>query len=208
MNLNKLRDEIHSNAVEKGFWANVEKSEFGTVDVAAFVNLAVGELSEAVEADRKGLFAKSHVSPFGGSLVWDLDTTTECKGHPAELFGRFLKDTFEDEFADAFIRLLDLAGGLNIDLNVIRSNALPEYEHNFDKMSFHGKIQVLSKSILSLVSPLGYSIDESFELTSRFHFLINTFLSFAEEFKLNLFRHVELKNWFNRSRAYLHGKKY
>jgi len=208
MNLNKLRDAVHENAVKKGFWDNAKKDANGMVDVSKFVVLAAGELFEAVEADREGKFAADHVSPFGGSLVWDLDTEKECKGLPADLFGVHLKDTFEDEIADAFIRLLDLAGGLNIDLDIIRTDVLLEYAHSAEITSVHGKIQILARSVLLLVSPIGFCSNDSHETESRFHFHLNTMIRFCDEFELNLFRHIELKMWFNKSRAKLHGKRY
>jgi len=48
--LNKLAEEIHKNAVDKGFW---EKP----VEVGTSLMLIVSELGEALEADRKGDFA-------------------------------------------------------------------------------------------------------------------------------------------------------
>lgn len=48
--LNKLRDEIHEYAINKGFWDN--QRETGTL-----LMLCVSELAEAMEADRNGLYA-------------------------------------------------------------------------------------------------------------------------------------------------------
>ena len=47
--LNQLRDEIHANAKEKGFYDNPK--EIGTL-----LMLVVSELAEALEADRAGRF--------------------------------------------------------------------------------------------------------------------------------------------------------
>lgn len=47
MTLNELRDAIHNNAVEHGWWENDRK-------FAEIVALCHSELSEALEADRAG----------------------------------------------------------------------------------------------------------------------------------------------------------
>lgn len=94
-NLNDVAKEIHKDCIEKGFYEN--KRELGTR-----LMLVVSELSEALEADRKNNHATI------GSL---LDYSNP------EVFEKYIKDTFEDEIADTFIRLLDLVGYLDIDID-------------------------------------------------------------------------------------------
>ena len=54
--INELSQEIHKNAKDKGFYDNVEKN------TGELLMLAVSELSEAFEADRKGLHCENHLN--------------------------------------------------------------------------------------------------------------------------------------------------
>lgn len=94
----KFADEVHSNNVAKGFYE--EKKEVGTM-----LMLIVSEIAEAMEADRTGKRAVE-VSNFDFSKKSDV-----------ELFEQNIKNTFEDEIADTFIRLLDLVGYMKIDID-------------------------------------------------------------------------------------------
>ena len=107
MNIKEISKEIHQNNIYKGFWEDKETKNVGEV-----LMLCVSELSEALEAHRKGKFA-------------DLDNFTESmKGFTVEdsrisfehEFKRDIKDSFEDEIADTVIRLFDLCEGFGIDL--------------------------------------------------------------------------------------------
>lgn len=82
--------------------------------------LCVSELSEALEADRKG----NHAKPFVSLSSEDFK----------DKFEKNCKDTFEDELADAIIRILDLCGYLriNIDNHIrlkMKYNRMREYKH-------------------------------------------------------------------------------
>lgn len=98
--LNDLAKKVHGLNVAKGFY-----DEQPTKDRQ--IMLVVGELAEAHEATRKGKTAhKDFVSVATGSLEAD-------KGD----FELYVKDTEEDEIADAVIRLLDYCGNRGIDLD-------------------------------------------------------------------------------------------
>jgi NTP pyrophosphatase (non-canonical NTP hydrolase) len=53
-----------------------------------------------------------------------------------EAFEHCIKDSFEDEIADAVIRLLDLAAGLNINLE---QHIEAKLAYNRTRKRFHGK---------------------------------------------------------------------
>ena len=95
MKIINLIDASHSIAKDKGFWD--EKREIGTL-----LMLIVSELGEALEADRKEKHARFD--------KWEQSQKNK------EDFELYIKDSFEDEIADVFIRLFDLCGGLNIDI--------------------------------------------------------------------------------------------
>lgn len=114
MTLNELGKRAFENATAKGFHDNPQ-------NIATRLMLIVSELSEAMEADRKDRHAPS---------TKELDYTTL----DTSTFKITVKDTFEDELADAAIRLVELAASLGIDLDMhvemkMRYNATREYKH-------------------------------------------------------------------------------
>jgi NTP pyrophosphatase (non-canonical NTP hydrolase) len=80
-------------------------------NVGELLMLVVTELSEALEAHRKDNFA----NPNSNDLA---------------------KDTFEDEIADSFIRLLDLCNALDID---IEKHIQLKVAYNQTRERLHGK---------------------------------------------------------------------
>jgi NTP pyrophosphatase (non-canonical NTP hydrolase) len=129
MNIKQLIKEAHENAVEKGFYDchSKESSCFrGHVNalckncngtgkdqnrnIGEMLMLIVSELGEVLEAHRKGRFCKVE------NIDLYLDLITEEREHYFKYFESGIKDTFEDEIADVFIRLFDLCGYLNLDI--------------------------------------------------------------------------------------------
>lgn len=88
--INYLVRDIHADNVAAGWWTNKDGSDVRTNPYAFSNKIALihSELSEALEADRKGL--KDDKLPH--------------------------RDGREVELADAVIRIFDLAGGYGMDL--------------------------------------------------------------------------------------------
>lgn len=122
LKLNEACKEQHHLALERGFEPQ---------PVAVNLMLIVSELSEALEADRKNRHAKVKafetqvpiklIDMNGGCLIVDQATKEYISESMARdmcksAFERTIKDTFEDEIADAFMRLMDLCGEYNIDI--------------------------------------------------------------------------------------------
>lgn len=125
--LNELRDKIYANALSKGFYRDVldimtytgkvhkAKDSDWVASIARFQHIAFAqrialiqsEASEALEADRKNRHA---------DLI-SMQEQMQAHGFRAEDFQRYIKDTVEDEIADTIIRLLDLCGMLDIDID-------------------------------------------------------------------------------------------
>jgi hypothetical protein len=118
MDIKDLALDIHANAMEKGFWEEDRISEK--------LMLIVSELSEALEADR-------HNNHYKGIIKMVLLEEKELFNH---IFERTVKDTFEDELADAFIRILDLATHHHID---IMSHVIAKHRYNKTREYKHGK---------------------------------------------------------------------
>lgn len=118
--LNESAQKIFEKNKAKGFW---DKER----NVGELLMLVTSELGEAMEAHRKGRFA-------------DFDHPAEnvkMGGDWVSNFNAYIKDTFEDEIADAVIRLLDLSAGLGIDLEK-HINAKVRYNESRPKL--HGKL--------------------------------------------------------------------
>ncbi len=119
--MNDLRDVIYLNAKKKGFWDNER-------NIAEALMLVVTELAEAVEVHRR----EGYVHTLSPEIKEQFNDMNDAEF--AEHFTLLVKDQFADEMADSIIRILDLCGGLNIDIDwhihaKIRYNATRERLH-------------------------------------------------------------------------------
>ena len=125
-NFNEFSKQVFEANKLKGF--DVSKENIGQT-----LMLVVSELSEALEADRKKQHAD--LTEIKNLFVDPEDYTWENSPYSfIEVFERDIKDTFEDEIADSFIRLFDLAGGLGIDIDFHiaqkrKYNSFREFKH-------------------------------------------------------------------------------
>lgn len=87
-NLNHATHLIHTVALKAGWWSDLETGERKDRNVGELLMLCVSELAEAMEAHRKSLMD---------------DKLPHRPG-------------IEVELADCIIRILDMAGGLNLDI--------------------------------------------------------------------------------------------
>lgn len=128
MTITELVEKSHANAVDKGFYENPK--ETGTL-----LMLIVSELAECLEADRH----KNHTN---GSYAeeWNKWYDDNPKGYDkADMISCFesgIKDTVEDELADAIIRIADMAGYMGIDLE---AHVIAKMRYNSTREYLHGK---------------------------------------------------------------------
>lgn len=123
--LNESAEIIYQNNKAKGFWDNER-------NVGELLMLVTSELGEAMEASRKDKYADWEGFEFE---LTDDDFHTKEQAR-REAFRIFIKDSFEDEIADAVIRLLDLAHGLKIDL---ARHIQEKVAYNTHRPMLHGK---------------------------------------------------------------------
>lgn len=126
MELNELRDRAYKTACEHGF----HEEELSN---SHFLMLVITELSEAVEADRKGRLGDIEYYKFLSNKSIVRTCNPEYFNKLAFIFR--IKDSVGDELADAAIRLLDLAGLRDIEVQRIETME-DAYVSLFKSMSF------------------------------------------------------------------------
>ena len=180
--LNALRDECYKIACEHGF--HDEK-----LSERHFLCLVISELMEAVEADRKGRHA-------------DLASFNEAiNGFACEVaFDGFIKDTVEDEMADAAIRILDLAGTTGDDIGEGFEDVCKRAKEadNFLEDEFYRR-ERFTESIYMIVDDI---ITAGCDIAMFDLFLLANVMGF------DLMEHIRLKMNYNRTRERHHGKRY
>lgn len=179
-NLNELSREIYEANKAKGFW---DKER----NFAEILMLVVSELGEAIEAHRKGRF--SHIDEV-------------VDGHEfTPLFSSLVKDTFEDEIADAFIRLLDMCGSAIQEGNDLHGAVLVNISTAAE--GFNDTVNV-GEALLMITT----RVCECNYFRNRIAYPIAQIIAFCDIFKIDLDAHVTAKIRYNSTRPRLHGKKY
>ena len=175
MNWDILRDKAYRNAVVHG-WHDENLSD------EHFLCLVISELTEAVEADRKG----SHA---------DTEAFNKYCGYVnfKENFERQIKGTVEEELADACIRLLDLAGLRGYDLDSF------DYEgsdtEDYSELSF-------TESIFKICV---YVTDDFYN--NDLSILLNEICALCQDRNIDILWYIEQKMRYNELRPYRHGNK-
>jgi NTP pyrophosphatase (non-canonical NTP hydrolase) len=114
---NELAKEIHEGNTARGFWEGDRK-------LTEVVMLTVCELAEAIEADR------------GEKWATETDILQYKNISTPKRFKENIKDTVQDEIADAIIRLLDFSHKFNIDLDF---HIKAKLDYNASRPYKHGK---------------------------------------------------------------------
>jgi NTP pyrophosphatase (non-canonical NTP hydrolase) len=122
MNIEEMTKRAHDIAIEKGFWKDYEignslKEEEQQIIKDLFISqkllLIMSEVTESMESIRKS-------RRYEGSKELLQELSDQFEENPNLFHMRFIhhiKDTFEDELSDTFIRLADLCGKMNIDID-------------------------------------------------------------------------------------------
>lgn len=182
-----LIEEIHANAVAKGFWSEDHSEDH-------YKMLVITELSEAVEAHRLGEFARREAYQMVLELRGiDFDEALFCNN---------IKDSVEDELADAVIRLYDIMGAYGYPIN--ENALLHTREEALSDIESYGHFE-FTALVLACIQPL-LVIEGSF--SDRNIKAIATIEAVAEHNGIDLYWHVREKMKYNATRPPLHGKKY
>lgn len=180
MNLNELRDKAYQCAIAHGWHEEEHSNEH-------WLCLIISELMEAVQSDRIGKRAGRK----------------EFESFPSHIsFNLFIKDSVEDELADAVIRLLDLAGLRGIDLNL----AMKDLNNNIDDMSEACKDETFIESIYA-ISTLPARYDGLYDFPTTVNDMIMSVFELAKYIGIDLLWHIEQKMKYNELRPYKHSNK-
>lgn len=190
MNLNELRDKAYKTACEHGFHDKELSNEHKLC-------LVISELMEVVKADRKGKRAMRK--------MFDEETRTSQTNpdqHWIFCFNNFIKDSVEDELADACIRLFDLAGLRNIDLANFKEEEITDACECCNDESF-------TESIYAIATlPVRYEYEYDSLFGDQLRSMILAIFGLAKHLNIDLEWYIEQKMLYNSFGDKMHGKKY
>ena len=190
LKLNELAKKAFENAKAKGF--HDEKHTDGH-----WLMLVMCELAEAVEADRCGKRAdRKEFERLAGTcedVVWP------------HLFEMYIKDSVEDELADAVIRLLDYIGmkGFEIpDDYVTKENLTRTLDSTFRTEEWANLQTFAERVFISCCNNLLRMGDDYPDS------VVYSVFAMAELYEIDLIWFVREKMKYNERREVLHGKAY
>lgn len=190
MKLNELKTEAYEIAKANG-WHDKEYSD------EHWLMLVITEISEAINADRKGNHAdEARIAYFKRMTEGhdDFDFKT--------YFEQNIKDTFEDECADVVIRLLDLAGLINTDVPTMNTLRITANVANTSDT-------FLKKSVTETLFSVCCMITNEGTISHAISVAITGMFAISDKYRFNLMWFIEQKMKYNRLRGYHHGgKKY
>ena len=181
INLNELRNIAYKTACEHGFHDKRLSEEH-------CLCLVISELMEAVEADRKGKRAdrESFKSSYEDEEPHDDANFKYC-------FEKYIKDTISDELSDAVIRLLDLAGLRNFNLN------------RFSPVDVVSRKKTFTENIYAIVKEI---MGRKYSLEEQVNYVITQVFALADILGVDLLWHINQKMRYNELRPKLNGKRY
>ena len=147
---------------------------------------------EAVEADRKGRLGKKCKSRFEMDYNRYPALVEEEKRFKCS-FEKNVKDSLPNELADAVIRLLDLAGLRNFNLN------------RFSPVNVVLRGKTFTENIYAIVKEI---MDSKYSLEEQVNYVITQVFALADILGVDLLRHINQKMRYNELRENKHGKKY
>ncbi|OZI06617.1 hypothetical protein BWI93_19245 [Siphonobacter sp. BAB-5385] len=182
--LTGLAKKAHQINRNNGFWDEVPP-------LKQCIALAIGELFEALEADRVGkTMTKVHPDEERRMLMNDLNVHFD-----PVLFKVSVKDTVEDELADVVIRCMDTLIGHYIDSDDITAIHAPtEFEN-------------ISEFIMSTISIIMWQYNKN-NISECLQGLISCCYSYASFKGMDLDWHIRMKMAYNATRERKHGKSY
>ena len=164
--------------------------------IGHFLMLAITEISEIVDADRKS--KRAMIREFKRQAQQPQLINRKTK-HWQYCFEIWVKDSFEDEMADVCIRLFDIAGCFHYDIS-------PKGVEDYGNMYF---ATFPNKSVTQITYDLCHLLtDEEDSPEVRARLVLDIVKSWAQLMDIDLVWHIEQKMKYNELRPQKHGKKY
>ena len=190
--LTKWSKDIYENATAHGWHEEKHSPEH-------WLSLVMCEVSEAIEADRKGKHAdtdkmKKEMDKICAANVY-YPNTNFCSAAFSANYNSYIKSSVEEEFADIVIRLLDMAVELHGNDFIFEESPgihfAPRKDIPFTKSAWQFVHHVLGEAM--------DFISDSIVFVYKWATLLD----------IDLDQHIEWKMKYNESRPYKHGgKKY
>lgn len=186
MTINELIETAHADAKAKGFWDEPRNT-------GELLMLIVSECGEALEAHRKG--KRAELEEFNRHEMLHGPEVNKLN------FEVLVKDTFEDELADIVIRIADLCGYEKMQL---QHEPRPRTLALFEPKNTGELLLFLTSYIVEFYQTKEGKASQLFAMQKAFGmaFII------AQLNDIDLWRHIELKLAYNRTRPHKHGKAY
>ena len=207
MSLSDISAAIFEANKAKGFWDESRTREECNM-------LVVTEISEAIEAMRLGKRAQVDKMP----LMADMDDYFDTG-----LFREYVKDTVEDELADALIRMHDMDGAGLTNLAewwkehpfLVHSDSgllpIEIFGGDFKLLARELKIAVNGSFLYKCAVITGYLMAFPYHEQTIRRQTINAYmllLILCEELGMDTCWHINMKLKYNAARAYKHGKQF
>ena len=157
-----------------------------------FIMLIVTEISEMVEADRKKIRVRFPIDSLENMLRFNDYTMA---------FESYVKDTLEDEMADACIRIFDLAGTFGWTLSDKHDE---EEGYIAYRCVSSRKFTEIAYSLCNLLTTNCAESYNEQKCVAALAFME----SWAKDLHFDLAWHIEQKMAYNKTRVRLHGKQY
>ncbi len=199
----ELIKEARQHVIDKGF----SKPDN---NIGELLMLIVSELGEALEAHRNNRFANWQVfQSIQNECEFNLKSIPEekLKFKKEEAFSLCIKDTFEDEIADVFIRLYSLSGlyipenyyGTLQDLCDRKCCSYPNGIENIGQWLFSMTMQLgeISHMHYKKIIPLG-----------SIAIVLSNLKKGCEILNIDIEKHIAAKMAYNKTRPHKHGKEY
>lgn len=203
--LNQIAKSASENAANKGF----RKQEFSTVEACrtlAYVlrqkNLIRGEIGEAYEAVRKGEIGAKDLLELFDSIA---QTSDESKYKSA--YSSYIKGTLGEELADVAIRALDCAGAIQIKFSEEGDGGVGYWKKEEDLDTIFDFFYTLLDSLF-LGEGKNWGVDAMHYISISIREIVGYSFDVAEQYNIDLYKHIEYKMRYNTLRPHLHGKTF
>ena len=196
--INKFAQEVHANAVEKGWWNPAP-------DFATFIALCHAELSEALEEYRNGrpmVYYWCEGSELNNEGCWcEHPDTADCVSLPQKEACEYRSAKPEGiavELADCVIRMLDWCAAKGVDITAT------------DDWWSGRLIKLAGFELPKLIAELHFAIGDVYEnenCTSSYPEIIRAIQTWLAARDIDLWEVARLKHEYNKTRSYRHGNK-